>query len=704
MTSQQVRWLYLSFLFLFPSYSYGDFNAIIDAENASQWDHTSLRKAVRSKDSSRRARAAIALGRMQTRKVIPDLLKLTMDRSLKVRSNAAFALGQLSYDPEWTQGFHKKVLDRLKGMLNDPTLLVRKAAIEALGKFGPPRLIAWLRPSLLGNFPALQSEALLALYRFRVRQMHTKAKARAKSTSSAASKPTSKPTSRKTTQKQPKASSQEWSTLRPLFAKLAASKDTLVRRNLAYYFARSKDKSGEPLLRKLATDSNPWVRYFALFGLRRVGSKQAKDEALKATRDKNYILRIAGVQLLQSMKQEKLIPLSLLKDKSFHVRAAVLRALGNIKGLDPNIIGVYVSGDPSVTVQRVALQSYTKLKKDESRPLLQTILKKHPLALIRVAAVQASRNIGWKQMDLLLLATKDKDPRVRSTALRMLADKKDPRAWEAITQGLQSKELTERGYAVYALAKRKESDVLAQIWSTYQNSQHSRWIELREELVGLLTKDKSKQATSYLRKALKDPAPSVSRKAKDALQQRGIRTQQKLPKTKYSQTPYKHIRFESNPRLLLVTNKGTMEIECYAKAAPIHCANLVGLAMKGFYNKLTWHRVISNFVIQGGDPDGSGWGDGGFQLRAEINRKRYQRGTLGMPRAQGWNTGSVQLFFTHTPTPHLDGRYTVFGQIINGLEVMDKIEEGDRIIRFDLKRNFRKVPRPRTRPRRPTKR
>ena len=104
--------------------------------------------------------------------------------------------------------------------------------------------------------------------------------------------------------------------------------------------------------------------------------------------------------------------------------------------------------------------------------------------------------------------------------------------------------------------------------------------------------------------------------------------------------------------------------------------------------------MISNFVIQGGDPDGSGWGDGGYQLRAEINRKRFERGTLGMPRAQGWNTGSVQLFFTHTPTPHLDGLYTVFGRIVDGLEVMDKIEEGDKILRLGLKKHFRKVPAP----------
>jgi cyclophilin family peptidyl-prolyl cis-trans isomerase len=101
----------------------------------------------------------------------------------------------------------------------------------------------------------------------------------------------------------------------------------------------------------------------------------------------------------------------------------------------------------------------------------------------------------------------------------------------------------------------------------------------------------------------------------------------------------------------------------------------------GFYDGLPWHRVISNFVAQGGDPDGTGFGGAGYSLRAEINRRPFARGALGMPRSQGFDTGGGQLFFSHVPTPHLDGQYTVFGQIIRGADVIDRLERGDLILR-----------------------
>jgi peptidyl-prolyl cis-trans isomerase B (cyclophilin B) len=133
--------------------------------------------------------------------------------------------------------------------------------------------------------------------------------------------------------------------------------------------------------------------------------------------------------------------------------------------------------------------------------------------------------------------------------------------------------------------------------------------------------------------------------------------------------------------IVLETSKGTLRVEAFAEDAPVHVASLVGLVRKGFYDGLLWHRVVSNFVIQGGDPLGTGWGDAGWSLRAEVNRRRFERGFLGMARAQGFDTGSCQLFFTLVPTPHLDGQYTVFGRIVEGEDVLDRIERGDRIVK-----------------------
>ncbi|HSF43323.1 MAG TPA: peptidylprolyl isomerase, partial [Thermoanaerobaculia bacterium] len=97
-----------------------------------------------------------------------------------------------------------------------------------------------------------------------------------------------------------------------------------------------------------------------------------------------------------------------------------------------------------------------------------------------------------------------------------------------------------------------------------------------------------------------------------------------------------------------------------------------------YYDGLTFHRVVPDFVIQGGDPRGDGTGGPGYSIRDEVNRLRYDRGVLGMALA-GADTGGSQFFLTLSPQPHLDGGYTVFGEIVSGGEVLDRIRLGDRI-------------------------
>ncbi|MBI5368302.1 MAG: peptidylprolyl isomerase [Planctomycetes bacterium] len=119
-----------------------------------------------------------------------------------------------------------------------------------------------------------------------------------------------------------------------------------------------------------------------------------------------------------------------------------------------------------------------------------------------------------------------------------------------------------------------------------------------------------------------------------------------------------------------------MLLELFPAEAPVHVARFVDRVERGFYRGLTFHRVVPNFVIQGGDPRGDGWGDDGETVRDEINRRRFDAGALGMPKA-GKDTGGCQLFLTLIPTPHLDGNYTVFGRLVEGLDVARRIEVGD---------------------------
>jgi cyclophilin family peptidyl-prolyl cis-trans isomerase len=126
-----------------------------------------------------------------------------------------------------------------------------------------------------------------------------------------------------------------------------------------------------------------------------------------------------------------------------------------------------------------------------------------------------------------------------------------------------------------------------------------------------------------------------------------------------------------------------MELKLFATEAPLTVYNIVSLAEHGYFDGQRFHRVVPNFVVQGGDPRGDGNGGPGYAIRDELTRRRYGRGTLGMALS-GPNTGGSQFFVTHSSQPHLDGGYTVFGELVEGGDVLDRIIQGDRIVRVTV--------------------
>ena len=130
---------------------------------------------------------------------------------------------------------------------------------------------------------------------------------------------------------------------------------------------------------------------------------------------------------------------------------------------------------------------------------------------------------------------------------------------------------------------------------------------------------------------------------------------------------------------LFETDRGPIKIELYPDKAPLTVANFVNLAKRGFYDGLGFHRVIPDFMIQGGCPEGSGRGGPGYKFEDETgNGVAHERGVLSMANA-GPNTNGSQFFITHVATPWLDGKHTVFGKVVEGLEAVDKVEQGDHI-------------------------
>ena len=149
--------------------------------------------------------------------------------------------------------------------------------------------------------------------------------------------------------------------------------------------------------------------------------------------------------------------------------------------------------------------------------------------------------------------------------------------------------------------------------------------------------------------------------------------------------PELQIDTAGNYKVTMETSKGTIEIDLYAEAAPKTVNNFVFLVKEGYYDGISFHRVIPDFMIQGGDPTGSGSGGPGYRFEDEFdgNPHRHERGTLSMANA-GPGTNGSQFFICHSPQGHLDGRHTVFGKVTEGLDIVDAIQQGDEMIKVNV--------------------
>ena len=129
---------------------------------------------------------------------------------------------------------------------------------------------------------------------------------------------------------------------------------------------------------------------------------------------------------------------------------------------------------------------------------------------------------------------------------------------------------------------------------------------------------------------------------------------------------------------------GEIRLEFYPEDAPKTVENFVTLTKKGFYNGLNFHRVVPDFVVQGGCPKGNGTGGPGYQIKAEFNKQKHVRGTLAMARSQDPDSAGSQFYICLQPQPSLDGQYTIFGGVVKGMEVVDKIQKGDHMKKITL--------------------
>jgi len=158
-----------------------------------------------------------------------------------------------------------------------------------------------------------------------------------------------------------------------------------------------------------------------------------------------------------------------------------------------------------------------------------------------------------------------------------------------------------------------------------------------------------------------------------------------MPKQQWDSPPEMQIDPNKPYRVMIESSKGAIELELYPQYAPKTVNNFVFLAGEGFYDGVSFHRVISDFMIQGGDPTGTGRGGPGYTFDDEVegNTLTHERGVISMANA-GPNTNGSQFFITHSSQPHLNGKHTVFGKVVRGQEVVDAIRQGDKMERVEV--------------------
>jgi cyclophilin family peptidyl-prolyl cis-trans isomerase/HEAT repeat protein len=609
-------------------------------------------------DRSIRRRAALAAGRIGDAAAVPLLVPLLQDGEAEVRQMAAFALGLIG-DP--------LAVDPLLLALKDPEPVVRARAAEALGQIGDVRagpalaqaVIAPLPPkaplvTVRGDDPANMNdpwlEPRLGLFALaRVKDMRS-------------------------------AQAALLSGGKPRFDWWAATWTAMRLENTAL----------RPVLLAGLASTDPLSRAYAARGLGALKDPMDLDVLLPLLRDRDETVVVNAVRAVALLGEARAVPpvSALLRSPSLAIRVEALKALSLLppdRGLRERVMAEI--GSPEPWVRAAALQALARMEREEFALVLAN-LDPDPVWFVRAGLAGALAIAGDEASQARLLAMlKDEDVRVVPAVLAALRQARGPDAVDTLRRHLDHPDFAVRMAAADELAALKVTGLAEALAGSLARARGDVEMDARLSLVPLLGLQKDARSLGLLREmAAHDAARPVRERAGRALRELGETPPAPGPEPvsrpfldyREALAPYE-VASEARvftPRVFLETKHGRIEIHLNVVEAPLMSAAFLDLARRGYYDGLTFHRVVPGFVIQGGDPRGDGNGGPGFALRDELGERPYGRGVVGMALS-GKDTGGSQLFITLAPAPHLDGRYTVFGWVASGMEVADKIRPGD---------------------------
>jgi cyclophilin family peptidyl-prolyl cis-trans isomerase/HEAT repeat protein len=607
-----------------------------------------------------RRRAAIAVGRVGLVAGVPPLLPLLKDPEPEVRQMAAFALGLIA---------DRTSVPVLVSALGDADARVRGRAAEALGLIGEATAAAPIATmartaASAGQVAGLAAdeEGIAITPDATAFELGIAALVRLKA----------------------------FDQLR--VAVLDASGQPVGQWwPIAYALSRIENPGAVTALRSLARSNGRYTRAFAVRGLGLLKDEPSTD-LLVSMIEPGKVDAIAGIAAIRALGQ-------IGGAKAVPALVALLRA----PKADPNVrleavaaLGVLHARDAFDALQDVAADSWPSMRAQALRAMAVADpdgfifalsgLDPDPHWAVRAAVADALSslplNVAQPRLDAMLT---DRDQRVIAAVLTALAKIKATSAEGALRKMLAADDVVVRMTAARELGAMKPADGVQLFSDAYHRWASDNTYLARAAALAALA-PYGQPALATLKEALGDREWAVRLKAVDLLktvEPSGDYALQIRPAPGTPVIPYDSpdvLAPKFSPHLYLDTSKGLIEIELAMNQAPLTAQTIMALARKGFYTGVAFHRIVPNFVVQAGDPRGDGEGGPGFTIRDEINELPYVRGAVGM--ALDWrDTGGSQFFITHSPQPHLDARYTVFGRVVKGMEVVDALQQWDTIDR-----------------------
>lgn len=464
----------------------------------------------------------------------------------------------------------------------------------------------------------------------------------------------------------------------------------------AYALARNPRPEGAPALRTLLADPDPWVRGWAARALGTVGDRGdiPRLRPLLDDAEPGPIVRALGAarRLIgtgQVAAPRDWLPrlLELLADPRPGVRLTALEVAG--AWLLDDTLGLALQSfadSPAVRERELALLALAEGGDPRGAALVvRWAGAAEPSLRARVAEAAAL----YGAEEILATLTVDPDPEVRTAALDMrLASREDEAAAPLALAALVDPDPAVRAAALGWAEEHPLLSVEA-LGATAEVSRRDRLVGARVAVVGALraraeaTPLERGAAVALLEALAEDDEPAVRRGVAEALVSLDRQPPNPGPLERKPIEVYRVAvqRTRYPMRFEIVTDRGSFRVVLDGEEAPMTSLSFANLAAQGFYDGTVLHRVVPDFVVQGGDPRGDGFGTAGYTLRHEPNLLPYERGVLGMAHS-GPDTAGSQFFVTLSPQPHLEGSYVAFGRVVAGDAVLDQLMQGDRIVRI----------------------